>query len=142
VERCVRIGRVDERAATRPGTSPAEEWESAGMEQEPGRTDSSQSESGAGRPAGEQRRFGGSRLRPRVEFGRRPPQPQPGPGREVVEAEVLPEQEPLAGPPLSPFGPPREFAGGRVRVYGCSPGCLIASLLVSLFLTLVLNAIF
>ena len=27
----------------------------------------------------------------------------------------------------------------RVRVYGCSPGCLITSLLLSLFLTVVLN---
>ena len=33
----------------------------------------------------------------------------------------------------------RSGAGGRVRVYGCSPGCLIASLLLSLFLTLVIN---
>lgn len=43
------------------------------------------------------------------------------------------------------FGP-RSFAGGRVQVYGCSPGCLIASLLVSVLasvvLTLLLNAIF
>jgi hypothetical protein len=40
----------------------------------------------------------------------------------------------------------RELGGGRVRVYGCSPGCLITSLLVSivlsLVLTLLLNAIF
>ena len=47
------------------------------------------------------------------------------------------------GGPVSgdPFGP-RTFAGGRVRVYGCSPGCLLTSLLVSLFLTLLLNVIF
>jgi hypothetical protein len=29
---------------------------------------------------------------------------------------------------------------GRFQVYGCSPGCLVASLLLSLFLTIVLNA--
>ncbi|HVM16131.1 MAG TPA: hypothetical protein VM290_00930 [Gaiellaceae bacterium] len=29
---------------------------------------------------------------------------------------------------------------GRVRVYGCSPGCLLASLALSLLLTLALNA--
>lgn len=34
---------------------------------------------------------------------------------------------------------PKEFKGGRVRVYGCSPGCLIVSIAVSLFLTLALN---
>ncbi|MDP8910962.1 MAG: hypothetical protein M3M94_02710 [Actinomycetota bacterium] len=28
---------------------------------------------------------------------------------------------------------------GRVQVYGCSPGCLLMSLGVSLFLTIVLN---
>ena len=35
------------------------------------------------------------------------------------------------------LGPDRSRA--RVRVYGCSPGCLITSLLLSLFLTIVLN---
>ena len=33
----------------------------------------------------------------------------------------------------------RELGGGRVRVYGCSPGCLGLSLLVSLVLTLLVN---
>jgi hypothetical protein len=33
----------------------------------------------------------------------------------------------------------RDVGGGRVRVYGCSPGCLIVSLLLSLFLTLLIN---
>ena len=36
---------------------------------------------------------------------------------------------------------PRSFRGGRVQVYGCSPGCLIASLLLSLFLTVVVNLV-
>jgi hypothetical protein len=43
------------------------------------------------------------------------------------------------------FGP-RSFGGGRVQVYGCSPGCIILSCLVSLvasiLLTLLLNWIF
>jgi hypothetical protein len=34
---------------------------------------------------------------------------------------------------------PKEFKGGRVKVYGCSPGCLLASIAVSLFLTLAVN---
>ncbi len=34
---------------------------------------------------------------------------------------------------------PREFKGGRVKVYGCSPGCLLVSIALSLLLTLVLN---
>jgi hypothetical protein len=42
------------------------------------------------------------------------------------------------------FGP-RSFRGGRIQVYGCSPGCLILSLAVSviasILLTLLLNAI-
>lgn len=34
---------------------------------------------------------------------------------------------------------PREYRGGRIKVYGCSPGCLVVSLLVSLVLTLAVN---
>jgi hypothetical protein len=34
---------------------------------------------------------------------------------------------------------PREYRGGRVKVYGCSPGCLLASLALSVFLTLLVN---
>ena len=34
---------------------------------------------------------------------------------------------------------PKEYKGGRVKVYGCSPGCLVVSVALSLFLTLVLN---
>jgi hypothetical protein len=36
---------------------------------------------------------------------------------------------------------PREYRGrrGRVQVYGCSPGCLLVSLGLSLALTLLLN---
>jgi hypothetical protein len=35
----------------------------------------------------------------------------------------------------------RSMAGGRVQVFGCSPGCLVISLFLSLFLTIVLNLI-
>lgn len=38
------------------------------------------------------------------------------------------------------FGP-RDVAGGRVQVWGCSPGCLLLSLLVSIVLTILLNLI-
>jgi hypothetical protein len=34
---------------------------------------------------------------------------------------------------------PREYRGGRVKVYGCSPGCLLVSLAVSVLLTLAVN---
>ena len=34
---------------------------------------------------------------------------------------------------------PREFKGRRVKVYGCSPGCLLISIAVSVFLTLAVN---
>jgi hypothetical protein len=33
----------------------------------------------------------------------------------------------------------RRSGTGQVRVYGCSPGCLVASLAISLFLTVILN---
>lgn len=33
----------------------------------------------------------------------------------------------------------KTFADGRVQVYGCSPGCLLLSLAVSVLLTIVLN---
>jgi len=34
---------------------------------------------------------------------------------------------------------PTEFKGGRVKIYGCSPGCLLVSILLSIFLTLAVN---
>jgi hypothetical protein len=34
---------------------------------------------------------------------------------------------------------PREDKGGRVKVYGCSPGCVAVSIAISLFLTLAIN---
>jgi hypothetical protein len=37
------------------------------------------------------------------------------------------------------FRPQRFGREGRVKVYGCSPGCLLVSLALSVFLTLALN---
>ena len=37
------------------------------------------------------------------------------------------------------FRPSYTSRGGRFRVYGCSPGCLLVSLALSVFLTLALN---
>ena len=107
-------------------------------------------------PSEATRRFRATQLRPRVEFGRKQEPPQDTPERPLVP-EVLdapPGNDVGGGGPIGgsfgggPFGggpgdafAPREFAGGRVRVYGCSPGCLIASILISLFLTLFLNAL-
>lgn len=34
---------------------------------------------------------------------------------------------------------PKEYRGRRVKVYGCSPGCLLVSLAVSVLLTLAVN---
>jgi hypothetical protein len=34
---------------------------------------------------------------------------------------------------------PRAYRGGRVQIYGCSPGCLLLSLGVSVLLTLAVN---
>ncbi len=38
-----------------------------------------------------------------------------------------------------PVFKPKEYKGGRVKVYGCSPGCLLVSIGLSVFLTLALN---
>ncbi len=89
----------------------------------------------------------------------RPPEAEPSPPpphREPLIPDVLePGEEddrswpgggiPFGGGPGGMFEP-RSFAGGRVQVFGCSPGCLIVSLVVSVLLsvvlTLLLNAIF
>ena len=34
---------------------------------------------------------------------------------------------------------PKKYEGGRVRVYGCSPGCLLVSIAISVVLTLLVN---
>ena len=84
------------------------------------------------------RRFGAARVRPRVQVSRTPlpPQnpPKPEPARET----------PYAGEPagLPVFGRPREFAGGRVRVWGCSPGCIFGSIAISLLLSWLLSTLF
>lgn len=60
------------------------------------------------------------------------------------------EDEPESQPPPSGFGRsgfgpmfgPRSFGNGRIQVWGCSPGCLIASFIASVVLTLLLNAMF
>jgi hypothetical protein len=62
----------------------------------------------------------------------------------VFEDEVEPPRQPSAfgqGGRGSMFGP-RSFGNGRIQVWGCSPGCLIASLVASVVLTLLLNAMF
>ncbi len=42
---------------------------------------------------------------------------------------------------LGPWFAPRSVGGGRFQVWGCSPGCLIASIIGSVLLTLLLNAL-
>jgi hypothetical protein len=57
------------------------------------------------------------------------------------EPEPLPPPPGFGGSGFGPFGP-RSFGNGRIQVWGCSPGCLIASLIGSVVLTLLLNAMF
>ena len=72
-----------------------------------------------------------------VEISRTPP-PRPA----GIDAGDPAREPPVAAEPAGfPFGRPREFAGGRVRVYGCSPGCLVAAVLVSLLLSCLLTAL-
>ena len=64
---------------------------------------------------------------------------------EVPETGDLLERPQAPEPGVPPGGSlfaPRSFAGGRVQVFGCSPGFLLISLLASLFLTILLNALF
>jgi hypothetical protein len=98
---------------------------------------------------GPTRRYAATRVRPRVEFGRREQSAQPPSSERTDIPEVIDRD--TGGGEQGGYGVPsgsgdmfggREFAGGRVRVYGCSPGCLIISLVVSLLLTLLLNALF
>lgn len=80
------------------------------------------------------------------------PHQRPGDGA----SRTLPPPHAFAEPPGSdPYGErrsgsgrmgsflfgPREFGGGRVRVYGCSPGCIVVSLVVSLILSVLLTAL-
>ena len=37
---------------------------------------------------------------------------------------------------------PKEYRDGRIRVYGCSPGCLLVSIAISVALTLLVNGCF
>ena len=39
------------------------------------------------------------------------------------------------------LGEPRTFKGGWIRVYGCSSGCLVFSIVASLVLTLLFNLV-
>lgn len=107
-------------------------------------------------PGGEvKRRYNASKLVPRVEFGRPadtpsatshvPEEPDlvaPGGTNPFADDQFVGDGR-SAGIPSNqrPIDGGREFGGGRVRVYGCSPGCLMISLAVSLILTLLLNAI-
>jgi hypothetical protein len=74
---------------------------------------------GPGEDAEEERRFPASRLRRRGEGAGAAPGAGPRPGGSLFA--------------------PRSVAGGRVQVFGCSPGFLLISLGVSIFLTILLN---
>jgi hypothetical protein len=41
----------------------------------------------------------------------------------------------------SPFGGPHPNPAGRVRVFGCGPGCLMTSPLLSIALTVLVNVV-
>jgi hypothetical protein len=58
------------------------------------------------------------------------------------ELEPQPPASPIGRAGLGPVSGPRSFGNGRIQVWGCSPGCLIASLVISVVLTLLLNAMF
>lgn len=73
-------------------------------------------------------RVRGSRLRRRTV----PSEPVGIPGELVT---------PGTEPTDMPFDEGERVSAGRLRMVGCSPGCLLASLVVSIVLTVVLNLI-
>jgi hypothetical protein len=94
--------------------------------------------------AGDSARLGNpTRLVPRQP----PPEDEPLP---VTPRPAVFEEEQQPQPPPSAFGRagfgpmfgPRTFGNGRIQVWGCSPGCLVVSLIASVLLTLLLNAMF
>ena len=93
--------------------------------------------------SGQPRRLGNpTRLIPRQTPPEDPVSVTPHPA--VFEDEVEQPRRPSAfdGGRLGPMFGPRSFGNGRIQVWGCSPGCLIASLVASVVLTLLLNAMF
>jgi hypothetical protein len=69
-----------------------------------------------------------------------PVTPRPAVVEDELEGEAPPSAFGRAG-----FGPmfgPRSFGNGRIQVWGCSPGCLVVSLIASVVLTILLNALF
>ena len=138
------------------------------METNRGRAVGDESDDGADRPEDQPTtengapRYPASRLRPRIESVA-PEEVAPAPplrdttGRGTafdpvlgvdVASDLGPEPArrsygfgpgPVGQGPLNSMFGPRTFGGGKVQVWGCSPGCLVVSLLVSLFLTLFLN---
>ena len=63
---------------------------------------------------------------------------------EVLEPGQPLDQDQAPEPGMPPRGSmfaPRSFAGGRVQVFGCSPGFLLISLIASILLTILLNAL-
>jgi hypothetical protein len=123
--------------------------------QEPeGRPDAQPADGSTGQPSDApsvKRRYGAARIRPRGQS--QPPAPSPeSPASAPLTPDVIgPESEDDYSnqPGGMPFGggsggglfAPRSFGGGRIQVFGCSPGCLIISLIASVILTLLLNAI-
>ena len=115
---------------------------------------SRETETGAGAELGAEatphrkRMFGATRVRPRIEFGvptAKAPQAQAAlPGDDVDDGASGEFPGSRSDTPFGggsdPFAP-RSLAGGRVRVYGCSPGCIGASVVISLILTLLLNVL-
>ena len=93
--------------------------------------------------AGDRERLGNpTRLVPR-----RPSPPEAA--LEIVDAAPVaagldhePYEPPSAERPTNAMFAPRSFANGRVRVWGFAPGCLVASLIASVVLTILLNMIF
>ena len=72
------------------------------------------------------------------------------PERDITDAQPVtaPADPELFAPPpggsqrSNPLFAPRSFGNGRVQVWGFAPGCLIASLIASVALTILLNMIF
>ena len=93
--------------------------------------------------SGGSRRLGNpTRIGPRQTPPEEPETVTPHPAVFEDEADPTRRSSPFGPGGIGPMFGPRSFGGGRIQVWGCSPGCLVVSLIASVVLTLLLNAIF
>lgn len=88
-----------------------------------------------------QPRLPASRLQPRAADREPTRSLTPDEVREPGQPLTHDQAPEMGAQPRGSMFAPRSFAGGRVQVFGCSPGFLLISLVASILLTILLNAL-